>query len=151
MPYLRNHIAYDHDFSFTCVKWWYLQLFFSVFQNLIFGVVKGQKTVQNDKKLSVTLDISGTIHHMIVIYGSHVCQMIISPCVLFIFWKFWFFGLLGGLEGQNTIQNDKKFCLSCSISQEPFIIWLPFMVHMCQMIISPCNFLFFQNFDFWGC
>ena len=102
------------------------------------------------KIMTVTLNILGTIHHMIVIYGSHVCQMIISPCVLFIFWKFWFFGLLGWLKGQNTIQNDKKFCLSCSISQEPFIIWLPFMVHMCQMIISPCNFFIFSKFWFFG-
>ena len=26
--YLRNSVAYDHDFWFTCVKWWYLQVFF---------------------------------------------------------------------------------------------------------------------------
>ena len=26
--YLRNIIAYGHDFWYTCVKWWYLQAFF---------------------------------------------------------------------------------------------------------------------------
>ena len=45
-------------------------------QIFIFQVVsgvKGQKMVQNDKKImSVVLHISGTIHHMIVIYGTHV-------------------------------------------------------------------------------
>ena len=46
--------------------------------------------------------------------------------------------------------NDKKFCSSCSISQEPCIIWLSFMVHMWKMIIPPV-FSFFQNFDFLGC
>ena len=37
MPYLRNSIAYDHDFWYIGVKWWYLQAFF-----LVSGV-KGQK------------------------------------------------------------------------------------------------------------
>ena len=49
---------------------------FHFFKILIFGVVRGvkvQKMVQNDKKiLSVMLHISGTIHHIIVMYGSHV-------------------------------------------------------------------------------
>ena len=26
MPYIRNSIAYDHDFWYTCVKWWYHQV-----------------------------------------------------------------------------------------------------------------------------
>ena len=46
--------------------------FFSFFQNFHFRVVrgvKGQKIDQNDKKISVALHISETIHHMIVIYG----------------------------------------------------------------------------------
>ena len=35
--------------------------------------VKVQKMVQNGKKnLSVALHISETIHHMIIIYGTHV-------------------------------------------------------------------------------
>ena len=59
---------------------------FSFFEILIFWVVRGeggrneglvkeQKIVQNEKKLkilSVALHISGTIHHMIFIYGTHV-------------------------------------------------------------------------------
>ena len=40
------------------------------------------------------------------------------------------------------LQNDKKFCLSCFISQEPYIIWLSFMVHWCKMMISPGIFSF---------
>ena len=34
--------------------------------------VKGQKIAQNDKILSVALDISRTIHHAIVICGTQV-------------------------------------------------------------------------------
>ena len=50
--------------------------FLKFFPNLIFSVnirVKGEKMAQNDKKfMSVTLHISGSIHHMIVIFGTHV-------------------------------------------------------------------------------
>ena len=55
------------------------------------------------------------------------------------------------VKGQKIVQNYKKFCRSCSISQEPHI-WLSFMVHICKMIIPPGAFLVvFQNFDFLGC
>ena len=51
-------------------------------ENLIFWVVrgvKGQKIAQNDKKnLSVTLDISETLHYMIVICGAEVKNVNIS-------------------------------------------------------------------------
>ena len=50
--------------------------FFFVFHIFIFqGVreVKGQKIVQNDKKIMfVALHISGTIHHMILVIDTHV-------------------------------------------------------------------------------
>ena len=48
-------------------------------------------------------------------------------------------------------QNYKKSCLSHSISQEPYIIWLWFLVHMCRMMISPANcFIFFFKSWFLG-
>ena len=68
---------------------------------------------------SGALHISGTIYHMIVIYGT----LMISSDIFFTFSKFWFSGLLGGggdLKGQKMVQNEKKFCLS--ISQESYII-----------------------------
>ena len=45
------------------------------------------------------------------------------------------------------VENVKKLCLSCSISEEPCIIWLSFMVHLCKLIISLAVFSFFQSFD----
>ena len=30
-PYLRNRTSSDHDFWYTCVKWWYLQKCFFIF------------------------------------------------------------------------------------------------------------------------
>ena len=51
MLYLRNGIAY-HDFCCTCVKWWYLQAFFHLFEIFIFWAVrgvKGKSITQNEK------------------------------------------------------------------------------------------------------
>ena len=36
--YLRNCTSYDCGFWYTCVKWWYLQQFFSFFQKSDFSV-----------------------------------------------------------------------------------------------------------------
>ena len=46
-------------------------------------------------------------------------------------------GNIRGAKREKTAQNDKKLCLSRSISQESYIIGLPFMVEMCKKIISP--------------
>ena len=56
-------------------------------------------------------------------------------------------------ERAKMVQNDKQLCLLCSISLEPYIVWLSFMVHKCYaMIISPGIFFpVFQNFDFLRC
>ena len=48
---------------------------FSIFSKLTFPVmrrVKGQKMVQIDKKNSETLHISGSVHHIIMIFGTRV-------------------------------------------------------------------------------
>ena len=74
-------------------------------------------------------------------FTVQICKMIISPGTFLIFSVFWFSGSIGD---KRTIQNDKNFCLSGSISQEPHIIWLPFMVYMCKVIIS------LGRFWFWG-
>ena len=96
--------------------------FFSFFVILIFWVVKGvkgQKMVQNDKKiLSVVLHISGTIHHMIFIYGTHKENG--NILVLFFFSCFQNFDFLGCYEGKRAKNspNDKEFCLSQALAYE---------------------------------
>ena len=98
--------------------------------------------VQNDKKiLSIALHIWGIIDHMTVIY---VCKLIISSSVFSIFLKTLIFWVHRGVKGQKMVQNDKKLCLSHTMSQEPYIIWLSFMVQMCKMIISPGVFFNFK-------
>ena len=74
-----------------------------------------------------------------------MCKMIISPWAFSIFSKFWFGRLLGCVKGQKIAQKDKTFCLLCSISQEPYIIWLSFVVHKCKMI-SPGIFYYYYYF-----
>ena len=133
------------------------------FKILILKDCQGAERAKNGPKwqkfLSVASYISGTIYHMIFIHGTHlsfICKTIISPGIFFIFFffffsKFWFSGSLGGegmVKGQKMAQNDKQFCLSHSVSQELYIMWLWFLVHMCKMMISPAIFVISQNFDF---
>ena len=37
IPYLRNNTSWGHNFLYTCVKWWYLQLLFLLFGNFDFS------------------------------------------------------------------------------------------------------------------
>ena len=50
-----------------------------------------------------------------------MCEMIISPGVFLFFKNFDFLGFRRGVRGQKMVQNDKKLCPLCSISQEPYI------------------------------
>ena len=126
-------------------------LFFHLFKILIFWVVrgvKGQKWSKSTKYLSITLDISGNIHFMIVIY-VHMCKMIMSPGVFSVFQNFNFW-VVSGVKEQKMAKNNIKFCLSCFISQELNIIWLSFMVLMCKIIISPGFIVIFSECWFFG-
>ena len=108
------------------------------------------KKVQNDKKLCPLCFISQEPYVTWLSLMVHMCKMIISPDVFFTFSKFWFFWLLGGLKKQKTVQNDKKFLPPCFMSQEPYIIWLSFMVYMCKIMIYQGVFLSFSKFWFPG-
>ena len=80
----------------------------------------------------------------------HLCKVIISPGVFVIFSKVLIFLVHRGVKGQKIAQNDKKLCPLHSISQEPYIIWPSFMVHICEMIISWGGFFyFFKILIFW--
>ena len=74
-PFLRNHTWYGCHLWCTCVKRYLQVFFFYFFKILIFLVVKevkGQKIVQNDKKIICPAPYFWKIiHHMIVIYGTH--------------------------------------------------------------------------------
>ena len=60
----------------------------------------------------------------------------------FHFFKIFIFQIVSGVYKRGKMaQNEKKICLSHSVSQEPYIIWLSFIVHLCQVMISPGDFL----------
>ena len=58
VPYLQNSVAYDHDFRYTCVKWWYLQLVFLFSFILNFPAL----TAKNSPKWKTT--ITSVMHHI---------------------------------------------------------------------------------------
>ena len=80
----------------------------------------------------------------------HICKMIIPSRFFFYFFKILIFWIDRGVKRQKTVQNGKKkLCLLRSISQEPYIIWLSFMVQICKMIISPGVSFNFKILIFW--
>ena len=73
----------------------------------------------------------------------NMCKMIISPGFFFlIFFLLLIFWVVMGVKGQKMVQNDYKFCPSRSISQEPYLIWFSFMVHIYEIVRSRVSFLF---------
>ena len=86
---------------------------------------------------------------MIVIYVAHVLNDNNTSRCYFHVLKILIFWVHRGVKGQKMVQNDKKFCLSRSISSEP----TSYDFHSrCTCNISPgIFFLIFQNFDFQGC
>ena len=104
--YLKNHTSYDLHSWYTYgkkIKSLHM-LFLHNTEILYFGVssgVKEQKMVQNDKKLSVALCISESIHHIIVIFGTHFQNDDISRC-FFHFFKMLILWVVRVLKGQKT-------------------------------------------------
>ena len=123
-----------------CKKIIYPSVFFIFWKFWIFGLVvsgvKGQKTVQNDKNFCPSHSITQEPYIIWFSFVVYMYKMIISPGSFFHFFKILIFRVVRGMKGQKTVQNDKKFCLLYSMSQEPYIIWLSFIVHICKIIIS---------------
>ena len=103
--------------------------------------------VQNGKKFCLSRSISQEPYIIWLLFMVHLCK-IIYPGYFFIFSKFWFFWMLGGLKGKKQSKMTKH-SVSCSISQEPYIIWFSCMVQICKMIISLGAFFNFQILIFW--
>ena len=101
------------------------------------------------KILSVALHISGIIHNMIVISGTLVWNDGISRRFFHSF-NILIFWVVGRGKMAKMVHDEKKLYLSHSISQEPYIIWFSFKVHMCKMIISIGFFVIFSKFWFFS-
>ena len=175
IPYRRNHTSSNHNFWYihVCKMISLSVFFFFIFLKfLFFGLLGGRGKGKNSpiwKKNNIRHTPylrNSSIRSWVLV---HLCKMMISPDVFLIFLKFSFFGLLGGWKGEKMSKmknnsyichvpydkNDprwqKKISLLQLISQEPYIIWLSFMMHLRKMMISLGFFSFFQNFDSLGC
>ena len=116
---------------------------------MIFWVVrevKGQKVTQNDEKLCVTLYFR---NHIPCLHLWYACIKDNISRHFFYFFKILISRTIRWVKGKKMVQITKNDT-SCSISQEPYIIWLSFIVHMCKMMISPVIFLNFSKFWFSG-
>ena len=132
--------------------------FFSFLKFWFSGPLRGWRSKRaryspkSENIMYVTLHISGAIHHMI--RHLHKCKMMGSPVVVVVgffsfFQNFGFSGCSWGIR-KKMAQNDKKFSQSCPISQDPFIIWLSFVVRKCKIIKSPGLFFIFSKLWFFG-
>ena len=110
---------------------------------------------QNNKKFWQSRFISQEPCIIWLSFMVQMCKAIISPSVFFNF-KILIFQVVRGIKGQKMTQNNKKFCPSRSIFQEPYLIWFSFVVHMCKTIMSLgaffhfFNILIFQVVQGWG-
>ena len=126
MSYLRNSVAYGYDFWYSCVKWWYLPVFF--FHFLIFsffgtvrrgGGSKGKKYPKMTKKICLFYLISQEPYVIWFSFMVHLCKMMISLRVFFHFFKIFILWVVkggGGVKGQKLIQNEKK-----SVCHAPYL------------------------------
>ena len=78
-------------------------------------------------------------HLVFIIILVHMCKRIISPVVFFsFFFKIKIFHV-------SRAQSDKKFCLLDLVSQEAYIIFSWFLVHMCKIVTSSGAFFHYFN------
>ena len=104
--------------------------------------VKGQKRSRMTKN-SPYLRNHTSYDCYLCLYNDNICRCFFH----FFFFLIFIFRVHRGAKWQKTVQNDKIFCLSRTLSQKPYIIWLSFTVQMHKMIISPGVFFsvkFFQ-------
>ena len=126
----------------------YLGIFFIFPRFLIFWVVRG---VKGKKWSKMTKHF---VCHALYLrnhasYGCHLwctCVKWWYPQVFFFFHflKILIFLVVSGVKGQKMALNDKNVCPSHSISHEPYLIWLWFLVHICKIIVSSNFFHFFK-------
>ena len=83
-PYLRNRTSSNHNFWYTCVNWWYLQVFFFIFLKM---------KMKNNNYICHVPYLRNSIPYDHDFWYCCVKWWYLQ--VFFSFSKFWFFGLLG--------------------------------------------------------
>ena len=122
--------------------------FFFIFSKFWFSGLLGGNRAKNSPKwqeiMSVVLHISGTIHHMIVIFGTQM-QNDIARSFFKFFQNFSFSGCQKGERAESGPKSPKPVCRAF-VSQEPYITWSSFMVHRCKRIMSAVLFYTVSKF-----
>ena len=101
------------------------------------------------KILSIALQISESIHHMIVIFGTRVKWWHIQILSSF-FWSFDFSLWLGGKRSKNGSKRQKILYASLCISGTILYMIMVFNTLVQNQDISSNCFSYFQNSDFFG-
>ena len=116
MPYLRDSIAYDHDFWYSYVKWWYLQAFFEIFVFWAVRGAKGQKMakMKNNKYICHMPYLKNSIAYNHDFWYASVKWLYLQAFLSF-FWNFHFSG------GGKRVKNNPKWkmtitSITCYIS-----------------------------------
>ena len=94
---------------------------FSFFWNLLFSGCYGGKRAKNSPKWKVKITSHMLCLRNSIVYDHdfwfHLCKIMMSPGgFLYIFWKFWFLGLLVGEKGKKWPRMAKNY-VSHSISR----------------------------------
>ena len=85
----------------------------------------------------------GSIHHMIVVFGTYLQNDDIFRCFFYYFKILIFLVVRGGKMAKNGPKWQK--IQSPSVSQELYL-WLWFLVHLCKMMTSPAIIFIFSKF-----
>ena len=158
VPYLRNSMAYDHDFWYACVKW-YLQAFFfhSFFKFSFFGLLEGGSGGKRRKyspkwkitSTSITCHISGTVCDHNVWY---TCVKLWYIQAFFHFFDIFIFQAGGGGKRAKNGARWKKNPVWCTSYLRNHISYDCHLLYTCVKWWYPHHFFsFFQNFDSLGC
>ena len=91
----------------------------------------------------IAFHISGTIHHVIFIYGTHVQNNTISRS-FFQYFKILIFRIVSGVKGQKMTQNEKKLSAALHISRTIRRMIVIYGTHVQNDNISRCFLHFFK-------
>ena len=158
-PYFRNHTSYDFHLWYTYVKWWYLKVLSSFFQNFGFSGCQCSKGAKNGSKWQLILlpFISQEPYIILLWFSVHMCEMVTCPVPFFIFPKVCFSGEQGKKKGKKGLKITRKSVSLCISGTAPHMI-VVFGAHgvkwwYLQHFLSLFWNLIFQGFFFfffWG-
>ena len=120
-PYLRNSIAYDHEFWYTCVKWWYFEVLFDFFDIFIFPAIRGvkeQKIAQKNNCVHIAPYLRNSIA-----YGHDFWYIRVKLWYIQVFFfNFFIFSFLGQLVGWKVKNSSKLKIITYSIHHISVIV-----------------------------